>query len=34
MVDDDLQWPWLEEFERADENDLCQGEDKCRKVWA
>ena len=32
MVDDDLQWPRLEEFESADENDLCQGEDESRKV--
>jgi hypothetical protein len=34
MVDDDLQRPRLEQFERADENNLCQGEDKCRKVRA
>jgi len=32
VVDDHLQRPRLEELERADENDLCQGEDKCWKV--
>src|SRR4029077_15893175 len=34
MVDDNLQWPRLEELECADENDQCQGEDKCPKVRA